>query len=343
MSNRKSHRPLNSKIEVPWDPSEDLILGNSPTGSSETVQLTEIHLPDNQPRRYFDPQAHQKLVESIKEHGILQPLLVRFRDTGSYELVAGERRYRAAVALGLTEVPVVKKELDDAQAFQLALIENLQREDLNPIEETEGILHLLAIKLNKSIVEIPPLLHRMQHQQKETTANRTSNNVIGSGKSVNSANNVIGKTEMAADSMARNGIQLSQEQATVIEIFNVLGRMTWESFINNRLPLLNLPEDVLETVRSGKIAYTKARAVAQLKDQTIREATLEKAITENWSLEQIKARIRTLKPKLEQSPLRQRFEATYQKAKKVKLWDNPNQQERLKKLLSELELLLEED
>jgi len=331
MSNRKSHRPLNSKIEVPWDPSEDLSLvnlGNSPP-ASEMIQLTDIHLPDNQPRRYFDPQAHQTLVESIKEHGILQPLLVRFRPMGGYELVAGERRYRAASALGLTEVPVVKRELDDAQAFQLALIENLQREDLNPIEETEGILHLLSIKLNKPITEIPPLLHRMQHQQKEIAANRSSNNVIGND-------------ELVTDAIAGNGISLTPEQTIVVEIFTVLGRMTWESFINNRLPLLNLPEDVLVTVRSGQIAYTKARALAQLKDQNTRKAVLEKAVTGNWSLEQIKAHVRTLKPKAEQSPLRQRFETTYQKAKKAKLWEDPNRQDRLKNLLEELELLLEE-
>lgn len=342
MSSRKSHRPLNSKIEVPWDPSEDLILNNASTGPSETIQITDIHLPANQPRRYFDPQAHQQLVESIQEHGILQPLLVRSRLAGGYELVAGERRYRAAKALGLTEVPVVKKELNDAEAFQLALIENLQREDLNPVDETEGILHLLAIRLAQPIEAIPPILHRIQHQQKESNHAKASNNVIGDFQQT--SNNVIGNGKGTPDVLQTAKLkQPNDEQAIVEEVFKSLGKMTWESFVNNRLPLLNLSEDVLEAVRAGKIAYTKARAIAQVKEQTTRRFVLEKAIAENWSLEAIKTHLRTLKSQPVQAPLRQQFENTYQRVKKAKLWDDPKRQEQLKKLLSELESLLEEN
>lgn len=360
MSNRKSHRPLNSKIEVPWDPSEDLSFNTAPPAPSEQVRIQEIYLPGNQPRRYFDPQAHQKLVESVKEHGILQPLLVRPRSAGGYELVAGERRYRAAEALGLTEVPVVKRELNDAEAFQLALIENLQREDLNPLEETEGILQLLSIKLQQPVKTIPALLHRLQHQQKEASA-RFSNNVIGndisalasaptseaaetkSDRKNLSSNNVIGKEQTEQSIEAADQLQtISIEQAIVEGIFTSLGRMTWESFINNRLPLLNLPEDVLEAVRYGDIAYTKARAIAQIKEQKVRKEALKKAITENWSLENVKNHLRSLNPKPEQVPLRQQLETTYRKVKKAKLWEDPHRQERLKALLTELESLLGE-
>ena len=330
MSSRKSHRPLNSKIEVPWDPSEDLILNSASTGPLETIQITDIHLPANQPRRYFDPQAHQQLVESIREHGILQPLLVRLHSAGGDELVAGERRYRAAIALGLAEVPVVKKDLNDAEAFQLALIENLQREDLNPVEETEGILHLLAIRLAQPLAAIPPLLHRIQHQQKESSQYKASNNVIGN-------------SEAELDTLqTANSKHSNSEQVIVEEVFKSLGKMTWESFVNNRLPLLNLSEDVLEAVRTGKIAYTKARAIAQVKEEKIRKAVLERAIAENWSLEAIKTHLRTLKSKPVQAPLRQQLESTYQRVKKAKLWEDPGRQERLRRLLSELEALLED-
>jgi ParB family transcriptional regulator, chromosome partitioning protein len=115
------------------------------TNVAEWISLRSIKTRE-QPRHYFDPEKLEQLVQSIAQHGILEPLLVRPLETNQYELVAGERRYRAALKLGLSEVPVVIRQLNDEEATQLALIENLQREDLNPIEETEGILQLLAFK-----------------------------------------------------------------------------------------------------------------------------------------------------------------------------------------------------
>ncbi len=159
MRRTKTTQPLKSKIDVPWDTT-----GANNAGSPQSMPLEQITLPATQPRRYFDPEALKQLAESIRQHGILQPLLVRPVADGKHELVAGERRYRAATELALKEVPVVIKELDDNAAFQLALVENLLREDLNPVEETEGILQLLALKLGRSIQEIPPLLYRLQRQ-----------------------------------------------------------------------------------------------------------------------------------------------------------------------------------
>lgn len=146
MRRTKASQPLKSKIEVPWDTT-----GKLNTDSQVSLSLDQISLPSTQPRRYFDLEALKQLTESIKQHGILQPLLVRLIDGAKYELVAGERRYRAAIDIGLREVPVVIRELDDNAAFQLALIENLLREDLNPVEETEGIVQLLALKLGRNI------------------------------------------------------------------------------------------------------------------------------------------------------------------------------------------------
>jgi ParB family chromosome partitioning protein len=90
-----------------------------------------------QPRRHFDPEEQKGLVESIRETGILQPVLVR-RDGNAFEIIAGERRWRAAQAAGLKSVPVVVREVDDRQLAELTLVENLLREDLNPVEEAEG-------------------------------------------------------------------------------------------------------------------------------------------------------------------------------------------------------------
>jgi ParB family transcriptional regulator, chromosome partitioning protein len=115
--------------------------------SDNLVPINKIKLPSQQPRRYFDPAKQDEMVSSISKHGILEPLIVRLID-GEYELVAGERRLRAAKTIGLTEVPIVLKELDDQSAKQIALVENLQRENLNPLEETEAILELIMLQLD---------------------------------------------------------------------------------------------------------------------------------------------------------------------------------------------------
>ncbi|MGN0445527.1 MAG: ParB/RepB/Spo0J family partition protein [Acutalibacteraceae bacterium] len=109
-----------------------------------TLRLTEIEPNKEQPRKTFDQKALDELAESIQKNGVLQPLLVRPMSDGSYQLVAGERRWRASRIAGLTEVPVIIKEMSDEQAMEIALIENLQREDLNPIEEAEGLQLLIT-------------------------------------------------------------------------------------------------------------------------------------------------------------------------------------------------------
>ncbi|MDD9907142.1 MAG: ParB/RepB/Spo0J family partition protein [Rhodospirillaceae bacterium] len=112
---------------------------------SKTVPIELLHPGDAQPRRHFDDDAIAALITSIREKGVLQPLLVRRHpaQTNEYEIVAGERRWRAAQGAGLTEVPVVIKELDDSEALELALIENVQREDLTAVEEAEGYQRLM--------------------------------------------------------------------------------------------------------------------------------------------------------------------------------------------------------
>lgn len=111
--------------------------------SSSTLPINEIIPNKEQPRKTFDEEALQELADSIRQHGVLQPLLVRPMTTGGYQLVAGERRWRASRLAELKEVPVIIKELSDTEAMEIAIIENLQREDLNPIEEAEGLQALI--------------------------------------------------------------------------------------------------------------------------------------------------------------------------------------------------------
>ena len=108
------------------------------TGGAVTIRLSEIEPNRNQPRKEFDEAALSELADSIAEHGLLQPILVRPLPDGGYQIVAGERRWRASRMAGLSEIPAVIRELSERDAAQLALVENLQREDLNPLEEAEG-------------------------------------------------------------------------------------------------------------------------------------------------------------------------------------------------------------
>lgn len=110
---------------------------------SRSLRLSEIEPNAEQPRKHFDEAALAELAGSIRDHGVLQPILVRPLPSGRYQLIAGERRWRAARMAGLTEVPVVVREMTDLEAMEFALIENLQREDLNPIEEALGYRQLM--------------------------------------------------------------------------------------------------------------------------------------------------------------------------------------------------------
>ncbi|MBQ6420234.1 MAG: ParB/RepB/Spo0J family partition protein [Clostridia bacterium] len=126
---------------------DSLFLDNStdvlPEGGAVMLNISDIEPDRGQPRINFDEEALTELENSIRAYGVLQPLLVRPVSDGSYRIVAGERRYRAARRAGLSEVPVIIKTLTDEEAAAIALIENLQREDLNAIEEAQGIRRLM--------------------------------------------------------------------------------------------------------------------------------------------------------------------------------------------------------
>lgn len=323
MSPRKTEKPFNSQITAPW------IEPIQPIEKADTskIALKDIHLPPQQPRRYFDPQAMEELVASVRQHGILQPLLVRPRVTGGYELVAGERRYRAATESGLTEVPAVVRELSNEEALQFALIENLQREDLNPIEETEGILQLLSVRLAITVDEVISLLYRL---------NNEATGLVNHNVMVN------------PDDETNHNVMVNSQQFVIIqEVFESLGRMGWESFVKNRLPLLKLPAPILLALRDGKLAYTKALALARVKDEALRDRLLSETIAENLSLLEIKERIKS-RPSESVSRknsdlLSVRLKTAYQQLKKSKVWENLDKRTQLEGLLAQLEALVEED
>lgn len=192
-------------------------LGNQKTS---TLRLTEIEPNREQPRKTFDQKALNELADSISRNGVLQPLLVRPLEDGTYQLVAGERRWRASRLAGLTEVPVVIKELSDEQAMEIALVENLQREDLNPIEEAEGL----------------QLLIDRYHLTQEEAANR------------------VGRSRPA---------------------------------IANSLRLLNLPEEVRDLAREGKISAGHARALLSFEKKADMLAAVESIQKNDLSVREV--------------------------------------------------------
>ena len=198
-----------------------------------TLKISEIEPNRSQPRKDFDEKALTELAESIKEHGLIQPILVRPLIGGGYQIVAGERRYRACRMAGLTEVPVTIRELTDEETMELALIENLQRENLNPLEEALGY---------KSLME---------------------------------------------------EYSFSQEQ-----VAKAVGKS--RSAVANTLRLLNLPEDVTELVKEGKLSAGHARALLAFDDEALMIKTAKSVVDEDLSVRQVEklAKKKPAPPKL---------------------------------------------
>jgi len=232
-------------------------------GLGTTVPLRAISFNQRQPRKHVGEERLADLAASIEEKGVLEPVIVR-RVGGGFEIVAGERRTRAAALAGLSEIPAIIVDIDDREALEIAIIENLQREDLNAVEETEAVLGLLEMSLDTGRAEVVELLHVLYSEERGRGSNR----------------------------------RLSEAQRKLVrEQFQRLGRFSVSSFVSNRLPILDFPENLLEAVRSGQLAFTKAQALARLDDADARQRLLSVAIAENLSLSQIRRRITELRRK----------------------------------------------
>ncbi|KEF34686.1 chromosomal partitioning protein ParB [Deinococcus sp. RL] len=179
--------------------------------ATTTLPLEALQPGQFQPRVQFAPEGLEALAASIREQGVLQPLLVRPRPGGAYEIVAGERRWRAAQLAGLAKVPVLLRDLSDQEARLAAAVENLQRENLNPLEEVRARLGVAAAVLGLPPAEVVPRL-------------------------------------FALDRRPEDDPQAVERLDTV---FRALGRESWRSFVKNRAALLSLPEDVQTAVEGG--------------------------------------------------------------------------------------------
>lgn len=298
----------------------DFVFGNVDISDGELqyIPLYSIKRTTLQQRRYFDQkQIEEWAKHEIKINGIRSPLWVRELPSSNkkqeFELVAGERRYRAAEFLKMPEVPVRIFILDDRQALMASLVENMQRQDLSPLEETEGTLEFLSMELKLPVDMVTKFLYQMNNASKGTV----NQNVL-----------------------------VSDNAQKVENVFKLLGRLSWTSFVSSRLPLLKNPSDILDALRSGDIEYTKAIAISKLKDKKTRIKVLKKAINENLSLTEIKRLIDSYLKPVEQDmslSLDTEVKEAISKFKKSKVWTNPKKEKQIRRLLQQLDKLLADD
>jgi ParB family transcriptional regulator, chromosome partitioning protein len=192
----------------------------------QKVALGRIRPCSFQPRKKFSEEALRELADSIREQGIVQPLIVRERD-GQFELIAGERRWRASQLLGLAEVPVIVRQADDRAVLELALIENLQRENLNPIEEAHGYSQLVeqfqlkqeevAVKVGKSRAVVANALRLLKLTTAIQEALRDGLLSVGHAKVILGLANEK-QQKLAADRILKEGLNVRQTEALVARL-----------------------------------------------------------------------------------------------------------------------------
>ncbi len=233
-----------------------------PEVSTSALRLERIDFNLEQPRRYHDPEAHQGLIDSVRKHGVIQPIIVRGRGE-RYEVVAGERRTRAALAAGLVDIPAVVLDVSDLEALEISTLENLSREDLNPLEETEAVLRLLEKRLEVPRDRVVWLLRQFDNEAR----GRSANSRIG-----------------------------NRERETIEAVFKSVGRFSPQSFVTNRLPLLNLPEDLQATIMTGKLSFTIAKLLASVIDPKRRAELMKQIVKNNLSKTEATKLIQESKP-----------------------------------------------
>lgn len=232
--------------------------------------ITALRLPDNlkQPRRYFDPVKLAKLEDSIQKHGVLEPITVRPTSDGRFETVSGERRWRCCAALGIKTIPATIRELDDETALEIALIAQLLNEGISVIEQTDSIIGLLRLRLDKTFDETTRFLH--------------------------AAHNYLSK------GIEGNTISGDEDKIGVVEAILEEFGLKIGSFVSNRLPLLKMPNPILEAVREGQVSPTNAQIIAKQPEEWHSHLL---AIAEHLTKEELQRRISELRAQKAQQQL----------------------------------------
>lgn len=259
---------------------EDISTGNSTT----KVKLLDIEPNREQPRKQFDEEALSELSDSIAQHGVLQPLLVRPMPDGGYQLVAGERRWRASRMAGLTEVPVVIRDLTDAQVAELALVENLQRENLNPLEEANGYKELsdkfgytqekiseIVGKSRPSIANALRLLNLPEDVQEMVSDGSIS---MGHARAILSLEDDKMKTDLAK-LVIQNDLSVRETERIAR---NMVKEAPKKSKAKKRNPYYDEAELALSEVLGRKVKITKSSKKGALEIEFFDDADLKKLL-----------------------------------------------------------------
>ncbi len=311
-------------------------------------QIAEIPIEELRPapwnaRRYFNEDLIARLGADLKKNGQIQAIVVRHQED-AFEIVVGNRRFHAASIAGLQTLRAEIWTLDDAAARYLSLAENLQREDINPYEETLGYTQLLQFLL-KDEISFRNFKHPEETDEHaiERLLRRYANEIE------RSENNVILTTlkDQAENHTTKVQILGTPMEALLLDVFSTAGHMTPLSFIKNRLPLLKMPTDVTSAVQSGKLDYTKARKISQLKDQKARQALLTDVVVQGLSLEEVTTRVRSGRNEIASrninglDVLASRSRAITHAIRRTRALGDKIKLKKAQRLVSELEALLE--
>lgn len=192
------------------------------TESASEIPITDIHRDPKQPRQQFDPEALEELTNSVREHGVITPILVRPVADNHYKLVAGERRFRAAMSAGLQTIPAVVKNISEREAMEIALIENLQRENLNPVEEAMGYRRLMdefnisqeevAKRVGKSRPAIANSMRILNLPEDALELLKTGQLTAGHAKAILAFGNDFEKMSLAAKHIAANEMSVREAE-----------------------------------------------------------------------------------------------------------------------------------
>ena len=206
----------------------------------EDGRLVQLHISDvepnrKQPRKHFDENALMELAESIGMHGLLEPIAVRKKENGYYEIIAGERRWRASRMAGLNTIPAIVREIGDEEAALLALIENLQREDLNPVEEAAGYRDLIerynltqeeaAKKVGKSRANVANLMRLLKHPASVLSMVENGTLSYGHARTLLPLAERVGEKELlsVAEKVAEEDLSVRQTEALVKRMLSAPG------------------------------------------------------------------------------------------------------------------------
>lgn len=288
--------------------------GNAPV----LIPLAKIKSSPFQPRAFFNHDKIEKMADSFRKYleaGDYPKTAILVRPIEDYyELIFGEQRKIAHERAGFTEIlAFVDSSITDQESRELALTENLLREDLNPVEKADAILSLAAIRIQATPTEVRQLLDKAANDRKQGTDNVT---------------------------------RTPQWQNLEAFFQELPDKLSPESFRTNYLPLLNLPPDILHVLREGKLEYTKAKAIAALKENKQRQQLLRKTIENNLSIREVRSQVRTIKeagtiPDAKRL-VSQRLSQLNQQLKKSTVCDDPKRLRKLESLLNDLEQLLDQ-